>query len=87
MDENEIEGAVKEGVGHVQDAVGGATGDVDLQAKGKLNEAAGGAQKQVGRVVDRARGAVSEAGGVIARRPYAAVGVAALVGLVVGLLL
>jgi uncharacterized protein YjbJ (UPF0337 family) len=87
MDENEIEGVVRQGVGHVQDAVGGATGDLDLQAEGKLNQAAGGVQQKAGRVVDQARGLVAEAGDMIVQRPYAAVGVAALVGLVIGLLL
>ncbi len=87
MEENEIEGVLKEGVGHVQDAVGGATGDLDLQAQGKLNEAAGGAQKTAGRAAGQAREVVEDVGALIAQRPYAAVGVAALVGLVIGLLI
>ncbi len=86
-DRNEIEGSIREGVGHVQDAVGGFTGDLDLQGEGKLNEAAGGAQKQAGRIADKARGLVQDVGELIVERPYAAVGAAALVGLVIGLLL
>jgi ElaB/YqjD/DUF883 family membrane-anchored ribosome-binding protein len=87
VDENEIKGVIREGVGHVQDAFGGATGDLETQAKGKVNEAAGGVQKQAGRVAGQAREIVDEVGELIVQRPYAAVGVAAIVGLVIGLLL
>jgi ElaB/YqjD/DUF883 family membrane-anchored ribosome-binding protein len=67
-------------------SVGGLAGDLDLQAKGKLNEAAGGAQKQAGRAAEQARELAGEVGELIVARPYAAVGVAALVGFVIGLL-
>jgi ElaB/YqjD/DUF883 family membrane-anchored ribosome-binding protein len=87
MDDNTIEGAIKEGVGRVQDAYGGATGDLGVQAKGKLNEAAGVAQRIYGDTVDQARELANTASDFVAERPYAAMGVAALLGLVVGLLL
>ena len=41
MTDDRIEGAMREGVGHVQDAVGGLTGDGRMQLEGKLNQAAG----------------------------------------------
>jgi ElaB/YqjD/DUF883 family membrane-anchored ribosome-binding protein len=87
MDENRIEGVVREGIGRVQDAYGGGVGDLGVQARGKLNEAAGEAQNLYGRALDQARDIADEAAELIRDQPYAAAGVAALVGLVVGLLL
>lgn len=55
MSEDRIEGGVKQGVGHVQDAVGGLTGDDGVQAKGKVNEAAGSVQNAYGQVKDKAQ--------------------------------
>ncbi len=54
-DENEFEGTVREFGGKVQDAVGGLTGDVDTQAKGKWNQAAGKAQQTFGQAADEVR--------------------------------
>ena len=87
MNENRIEGAVKEGVGRVQDAFGGGFGDENLQAKGKFNEAAGGLQAVYGQVVDRAKDVMDDAADMIERQPYAAAGAAALLGLLAGLLI
>jgi uncharacterized protein YjbJ (UPF0337 family) len=87
MDENRIEGAVKEGVGRVQDAFGGGFGDEGLQARGKLNEAAGGLQNVYGQIVDRAKDVLDDAADMIERQPYAAAGAAALLGLLAGLLI
>ncbi len=87
MDENRIEGAVKEGVGRVQDAFGGSFGDEGIQAKGKFNEAAGGLQNVYGQIVDRAKDIFDDAADMIERQPYAAAGAAALLGLLAGLLI
>ncbi len=87
MDDNRIEGAVKEGVGRVQDAFGGGFGDEGLQARGKLNEAAGGLQNAYGQVVERAKDVLDDAADLIERQPYAAAGAAALLGLLAGLLI
>ena len=54
MSEDRIEGGVKQGVGRVQDAVGGLTGSDSTQAKGKVNEAAGSVQNAYGQVKDKA---------------------------------
>jgi len=54
MATDRIAGAVRNGAGHVQDAVGGLTGDLKTQARGKLNEAAGAAQNAYGKVRDQA---------------------------------
>jgi len=87
MDDNTIEGAIKEGVGRVQDAYGGAVGDLGVQAKGKFNEAAGVAQRLYGRAADQARGLASNADELVADQPYVLIAAAAVLGLIVGLLL
>ena len=55
MPADQIEGVAKQGVGRVEDAVGGLTGDDKTQAKGKLNEAAGSLQQTYGQVKDKAQ--------------------------------
>jgi uncharacterized protein YjbJ (UPF0337 family) len=98
MDENLIEGAANEGVGRVQDAWGGLTGDPAAQAKGKWREAKGAAQKLFGQAREQVRDKVGQRGqqarerldqtvGLIEGRPLAAMGVAAFVGLTLGLLM
>ena len=87
MQDDEIEGAIRDGVGRVQDAYGGATGDLGVQARGKLNQAAGKVQKAYGQASERARGLASNADEFVAEQPYLAIGAAALFGLVVGLLM
>lgn len=68
MDENQIKGTAQDAVGKVKDAAGGLTGDVGLQADGKLDQAAGklksqfgGAAERVGDVANDAAGGVSQA--------------------------
>jgi uncharacterized protein YjbJ (UPF0337 family) len=51
MDENRVEGTVREYGGRVQEGVGTITGD----AKARVNEAAGAAQQLYGRTADTAR--------------------------------
>jgi ElaB/YqjD/DUF883 family membrane-anchored ribosome-binding protein len=87
MDENRIEGSVKKGVGHVQDAFGGLTGDAATQIRGKLNEAAGAAQDLYGQAADQARQIGGQAHDWVSENPWPAVGVAAVAGLVIGLLI
>jgi len=70
VDENEIEGAARQFGGRVQDAVGGLTGDTATQAEGKLNQAAGKAQRTFGAAVDDLIDNVKE-------KPFIALGVVA----------
>jgi len=59
VDENEFEGTARDFGGKIQDAVGGLTGDSEIQAKGKWNQAAGKAQKTFGEAADELRDNVS----------------------------
>lgn len=61
MTDDRVEGTLKQGVGRVQDAVGGLTGNTGTQAKGKANEVAGSVQDTVGQVKDRAQDVVGQA--------------------------
>jgi uncharacterized protein YjbJ (UPF0337 family) len=116
MSSDRIEGSIKNGFGRVQDGLGGLTGDSGLQAKGKLNEAAGFVQDVFGQakdhvsdILDTARDRSSDGAErvqkgvrsaldrtpidyadiekVVVENPLAALGVAAIAGIVVGLLL
>ncbi len=60
VDENEFEGAARDLGGKVQDAVGGLTGDVETQARGKWNQAAGKAQKTFGNAAEELRENVAD---------------------------
>jgi uncharacterized protein YjbJ (UPF0337 family) len=59
MDENEIEGTIRDVGGKVEDAVGGLTGDTKTQAEGKFDQLAGKAQKTFGAAADEVRENVS----------------------------
>ncbi|PLR27936.1 hypothetical protein SGCZBJ_06190 [Caulobacter zeae] len=100
--DDQVTGVARQGVGRVQDAVGGLTGDSATQIKGKLNQAAGGAQRAYGKLTDDVRDRLEGAldtvrGGVHERldtvetyvkdKPLPAVAIAAAVGIVLGLLL
>ena len=59
VDENRAEGTLRDLGGKVQDAFGGLTGDTSTQARGKANQATGGAQKLYGQAADEVRELVS----------------------------
>lgn len=99
---DQVLGAAKQGVGRVQDAVGGLTGNGSTQIKGKLNEAAGSAQQAYGQLTDGVRDVLEDTletvrGEIHARldtvetyvkdKPLPAVAIAATLGIVLGLLL
>jgi len=90
MTDQRIEGVLREGVGHLQDAVGGLTGDAKTQAKGKLNQAAGAIQHTYGQVAnavtDNLQDALDEVQGFVKARPFAAVGIGIGLGLLAGLI-
>ncbi len=87
MDENEVIGAVKVGAGRVEGAAGALTGDAGLQAKGKLTEVAGSAQKLYGQAADQVVSAAGAAGELISEQPMASMAIAAVAGLALGLLI
>jgi len=55
MDENRIEGTIRNTAGKVQEGVGKVTGDTRIRAEGKANQAIGTAQDLYGQTSDAAR--------------------------------
>jgi uncharacterized protein YjbJ (UPF0337 family) len=55
MHKDQVDGAGKQIKGAVKDAAGKLSGDVGLQAEGKLDKAAGRVQSAVGKAKDDAR--------------------------------
>ena len=98
MADQEFEGLAREGLGRIEDGAGAFVGDAALQARGKLNEAAGAierrlgeAQAQAGRLVEDAQSwgeqACEEVDGFVRRSPWMSVAIAAGIGLAAGLAL
>ncbi|CAN5169657.1 hypothetical protein BH10PSE4_BH10PSE4_19010 [soil metagenome] len=100
--DDQVVGVARQGVGRMQDAVGGLTGNAEIQTQGKLNEALGTVQQVYG----QARGGVKDAfeetlEGVrgqihdqldavetyVISKPLPALAVAGAIGVVLGLLL
>jgi uncharacterized protein YjbJ (UPF0337 family) len=61
MDENRVEGTVRNIGGKVQEGVGRVTGDAKTQAQGAMNQAAGAAQDLYGQAKDTASSAADAA--------------------------
>jgi uncharacterized protein YjbJ (UPF0337 family) len=80
MNSNQLDGTMKDAAGKVQDAVGGLTGDLDLQAEGKARQLAGKAQATYGDSVEQ----VAEAA---RQNPLGALLIAVGVGFLLGKLL
>ena len=98
MSEDRVEGTVKQGVGRVQDAVGGLVGSDNTQVKGKLNEAAGSLQNTYGQVKDQAQDALDQARSTVQdaygeveeftkEQPLTAIAIGVGLGLVLGFML
>ena len=87
MTDDRLEGAVRNGVGHVQDAVGGLTGDTRTQAQGKLNQVAGSVQDVVGQARERVADAYDDVEGFAKEQPVTALAITLGLGVVIGLML
>ena len=55
MDENRIQGPLRNATGKMQEELGRATGNLGTQVKGQLNQVAGTAQDMYGQAKDAAR--------------------------------
>lgn len=55
INKDQVEGVGKQVKGAVKDAVGGLTGDAEMQVEGKLDKAAGKVQKGLGDAVEDAK--------------------------------
>ena len=57
MDKEHVKGVADKVKGSVKDAVGGLTGDTELQAEGKMDKAKGDVRKAVGDAKDAVKDA------------------------------
>jgi uncharacterized protein YjbJ (UPF0337 family) len=98
MTDDRIEGGLKQGLGKVEDAWGGLTGDAAMQAGGKLDQASGAVQDAVGKVKDRAQDVLGQSRdraedfysmveGHVGDQPLRAIAITLGVGILIGLLL
>lgn len=80
VDENRIEGTLKDAAGKVQEAAGNIFGDTETEYRGKANQFAGEAQANYGEALDTVRDLAAD-------RPITTIAAALGAGLVIGLLL
>jgi len=84
MDENRVEGTVKEFAGKAQGAAGDLLGDSKTSAEGSVREAAGQAQQAYGQAADQLRGLTEELTDRIHETPLLAVLGAVGLGYLIG---
>lgn len=85
MDDNRLEGAVRNVGGKIQDAVGGLTGDAGTQAEGKANQLVGKAQGSLGAAAGEARDLGQHLTTRVKNQPMTALLIAGGAGLALGL--
>ena len=88
MDENRVEGSLRNVGGKVQEGVGRTTGDTKSTVEGVMNQAAGTAQNLYGQSADVARGTASNLDtwlrNTIENQPYTSAIVALSIGWLLG---
>mgnify|MGYP003366282978 CR=1 FL=1 len=80
------EGLLDEVKGRVKDAAGGLTGDVGLQASGKVDQLSGMAQQEFADLYDDAESKLEVATAFVQDRPLISLGVAIVIGTIIGAL-
>ena len=80
VDENRVDGTIKNVTGKVQETAGSVFGDSDTEARGQANQFAGDVQSNYGEALDTVRDLAAD-------RPITTIAAAAGIGLVVGLLI
>jgi uncharacterized protein YjbJ (UPF0337 family) len=84
MDENILEGGLKQGVGRAERAIGEASGDLGLSLHGKVQELTGKVQTAYGQAKDTAVETIGGVDAFITERPYLTAAIAAGAGLLLG---
>lgn len=82
-----VKGTIEEGTGRLKDAAGGLTGDLGMQAAGKVDQLSGMARREFAELYEEGEGKVEKAVLFVQDRPLLSVAVAAVVGLLAGLIL
>ena len=87
MNEDILEGSLRQGLGAAEDMIGDATGDLSLQLRGKADQMLGRVQTAYGQAKDTAVGTVDTVDAFVTERPYITVAIAAVVGVAFGFML
>ena len=87
MDEDILEGGLRQGAGRAERAIGDASGDMGLSLHGKVQELAGRVQTAYGQAKDHAAETIGGVDAFVTERPYLSAAIAAGVGLAFGFLL
>lgn len=85
--EQKIEGKIDQVKGHVKDAAGGLTGDLGLQAEGKTDQLAGMARDEFADLYEEGESMIEKGVTFIRDKPLCALGIAAMIGTMIGWLL
>ncbi len=80
VDENRVDGTIKNVTGKVQETAGSVFGDSDTEARGQANEFVGDVQSSYGEALDTVRDLAAD-------RPITTIAAAAGVGLLIGRIL
>jgi len=94
MTKDNLEGNVRSAIGQGEKIIGQAVGDKAMAAQGAYDYAAGKAQSALGSAKDAVNEGVNAVSAIdlsdlesrIKKNPWAAVGIAALIGLVIGMI-
>ena len=84
--ETKAEGIMDEGVGRLKDAAGGLTGNMGMQAEGKVDQLSGMARQEFADLYEEGEGKVERAVTFVRERPLFSLGIAAVLGTIVGLI-
>jgi uncharacterized protein YjbJ (UPF0337 family) len=87
MNEAEIQGELRKGLGRAESAIGDATGDMEWRLRGKADEIIGRVQSAYGHVGQQAGQTYDTVDAFVTERPYLTAGLAALAGVAIGFVL
>jgi uncharacterized protein YjbJ (UPF0337 family) len=87
MNNDSVEGELRQGLGSAQSAFGKATGDLEMDLRGKAQELAGKVQSAYGQAKDTAVETFDGVDAFVSERPYMTAAIAAGVGLFLGFIL
>ena len=84
MNEDILEGGLRQGLGHAEHTVGDAYGDLGLSLHGRVQELSGKVQAAYGQAKDTAAETIGGVDAFVTERPYMTAAIAAGVGLLLG---
>jgi uncharacterized protein YjbJ (UPF0337 family) len=87
MNEDILEGGLRQGAGHAEHVIGDAVDDIGLSLHGRVQELTGKVQSAYGLAKDHAAGTIGGFDAFVTERPYLTAAIAAGVGMTLGFML